>query len=249
MRIMYAKRSREIIAFLTRFPKSEPYDNQKTKTEERKMRVSDMYNSIKDLLEVNVISEKYNRDLLENTKHRVLGDIAIVYFINADNRDLGEVMKAIPVLNAISIKQIENDALLNSMTRNPAVIKSMDSEIESIIGTQIPKDEATSMMYIASVPSKKFGACVLAYPGFFEQAAATVGGSYYVIPSSVHELILVKDSGDLCDDGINELKNEIELINRTVHAREDILSDNLYHYDAESQKFEVVEDYIRRTRE
>lgn len=34
MRIMYAKRSREIIAFLTRFPKSEPYDNQKTKTEE-----------------------------------------------------------------------------------------------------------------------------------------------------------------------------------------------------------------------
>lgn len=211
------------------------------------MNVNNIYDSIKDLLEVNAISEKYNRDVLAGTKYRVLGDIAIVYFINADNRDLGEVMKAIPVLNAISIKQIENDALLNSMTRNPAVIKSMDSEIESIIGTQIPKDEATSMMYIASVPSKKFGACVLAYPGFFEQAAATVGGSYYVIPSSVHELILVKDSGDLCDDGINELKNEIELINRTVHAREDILSDNLYHYDAESQKFEVVEDYIRRT--
>ena len=213
------------------------------------MNVNNIYDSIKDLLEVNAISEKYNRDVLAGTKYRVLGDIAIVYFINADNRDLGEVMKAIPVLNAISIKQIENDALLNSMTRNPAVIKSMDSEIESIIGISIPKDEATSMMYIASVPSKKFGACVLAYPGFFEQAAATVGGSYYVIPSSVHELILVKDSGDLCDDGINELKNEIELINRTVHAREDILSDNLDHYDAESQKFEVVEDYIRRTRE
>lgn len=212
------------------------------------MNVNNIYDSIKDLLEVNAISEKYNRDVLAGTKYRVLGDIAIVYFINADNRDLGEVMKAIPVLNAISIKQIENDALLNSMTRNPAVIKSMDSEIESIIGISIPKDEATSEMYIASVPSKKFGACVLAYPGFFEQAAATVGGSYYVIPSSVHELILVKDSGDLCDDGINELKNEIELINRTVHAREDILSDNLYHYDAESQKFEVVEDYIRRIR-
>lgn len=36
------------------------------------MRVSDMYNSIKDLLEVNVISEKYNRDLLENTKHIIM---------------------------------------------------------------------------------------------------------------------------------------------------------------------------------
>lgn len=214
------------------------------------MRVSDMYNSIKDLLEVNVISEKYNRDLLENTKHRVLGDIAIVYVLNAVNRDFDEIMNAVsvPVLNTVSIKQIENDALMNSMTRNPAVIKSMDSEIESIIGTQIPKDEATSMMYIASVPSKKFGACVLAYPGFFEQAAATVGGSYYVIPSSVHELILVKDSGNLSDDDINKFKRDIKLVNKTILARDEILSDNLYHYDAEFHKFEIADDYLRRIR-
>lgn len=212
------------------------------------MNVNNIYDSIKDLLEVNAISEKYNRDVLAGTKYRVLGDIAIVYFINADNRDLGEVMKAIPVLNAISIKQIENDALLNSMTRNPAVIKSMDSEIESIIGISIPKDEATSEMYIASVPSKKFGACVLAYPGFFEQAAATVGGSYYVIPSSVHELILVKDSGNLSDDDINKFKRDIKLVNKTILARDEILSDNLYHYDAEFHKFEIVDDYLRRIR-
>lgn len=212
------------------------------------MNVNDIYDSIKDLLEVNAISEKYNRDVLAGTKYRVLGDIAIVYFINADNRDLGEVMKAIPVLNAISIKQIENDALLNSMTRNPAVIKSMDSEIESIIGISIPKDEATSEMYIASVPSKKFGACVLAYPGFFEQAAATVDGSYYVIPSSVHELILVKDSGNLSDDDINKFKSDIKLVNKTILARDEILSDNLYHYDVEFHKFEIADDYLSRIR-
>lgn len=212
------------------------------------MNVNNIYDSIKDLLEVNAMSEKYNRDVLAGTKYRVLGDIAIVYFINADNRDLGEVMKAIPVLNAISIKQIENDALLNSMTRNPAVIKSMDSEIESIIGISIPKDEATSEMYIASVPSKKFGACVLAYPGFFEQAAATVDGSYYVIPSSVHELILVKDSGNLSDDDINKFKSDIKLVNKTILARDEILSDNLYHYDAEFHKFEIADDYLRRIR-
>ena len=212
------------------------------------MNVNNIYDSIKDLLEVNAISEKYNRDVLAGTKYRVLGDIAIVYFINADNRDLGEVIKAIPVLNAISIKQIENDALLNSMTRNPAVIKSMDSEIESIIGISIPKDEATSEMYIASVPSKKFGACVLAYPGFFEQAAATIGGSYYVIPSSVHELILVKDSGNLSDDDINKFKNDIKLVNKTILARDEILSDSLYHYDAVFHKFEIADDYLRRIR-
>lgn len=208
------------------------------------MNVNNIYDSIKDLLEVNAISEKYNRDVLAGTKYRVLGDIAIVYFINADNRDLGEVMKAIPVLNAISIKQIENDALLNSMTRNPAVIKSMDSEIESIIGISIPKDEATSEMYIASVPSKKFGACVLAYPGFFEQAAATIGGdSYYILPSSIHELIL------LADDGIStveELQNMVREINQTEVSESDFLSDEVYHYDAIAKKFENASAYYNR---
>lgn len=212
------------------------------------MIVNNIYDSIKDLLEVNAISEKYNRDVLAGTKYRVLGDIAIVYFLNATNGDLDKVVKAAPVLNAISVKQIERDALLNSMIRNPAVIKSMDSEIESIIGISIPKDETISEMYIASVPSKKFGACVLAYPGFFEQAAATVGGSYYVIPSSIHELILVKDSGNLSDDDINKFTSDIKLANKTILARDEILSDNLYHYDAEFHKFEIADDYLRRIR-
>jgi len=207
------------------------------------MNVNNIYDSIKDLLEVNAISEKYNRDVLAGTKYRVLGDIAIVYFINADNRDLGEVMKAIPVLNAISIKQIENDALLNSMTRNPAVIKSMDSEIESIIGISIPKDEATSEMYIASVPSKKFGACVLAYPGFFEQAAATIGGSYYVIPSSIHELILLADDGTLT---VEELQNTVREINETEVSESDFLSNEVYHYDVNTKKFENASAYYNR---
>lgn len=207
------------------------------------MNVNNIYDSIKDLLEVNAISEKYNRDVLAGTKYRVLGDIAIVYFINADNRDLGEVMKAIPVLNAISIKQIENDALLNSMTRNPAVIKSMDSEIESIIGISIPKDEATSEMYIASVPSKKFGACVLAYPGFFEQAAAVVGGSYYILPSSIHELILLADDGT---STVEDLQNTVREINQTEVSESDFLSDEVYHYDVNTKKFENASAYYNR---
>ena len=36
------------------------------------MNVNNIYDSIKDLLEVNAISEKYNRDVLAGTKYRGL---------------------------------------------------------------------------------------------------------------------------------------------------------------------------------
>ena len=33
----------------------------------------------------------------------------------------------------------------------------------------------------------------MVYPGFLKQAAKTIGGSFFVLPFSVHEIILVDD--------------------------------------------------------
>ena len=38
---------------------------------------------------------------------------------------------------------------------------------------------------------KTYGACSILYPGMLEQLAERIGGDYYMIPSSVHEFLLV----------------------------------------------------------
>ncbi len=50
-------------------------------------------------------------------------------------------------------------------------------------------------LFVATIPDKVQGASVLAYQDFMEQAAQRVGGDFYVLPSSIHEILLVRDDG------------------------------------------------------
>lgn len=98
-------------------------------------------------------------------------------------------------------------------------------------------------MYIATVSDCQFGAKVLMYPGFFEYAAAIVGGSYYILPSSIHELIFLADDGTSI---VEDLQNTVREINQTEVSESDFLSDEVYHYDVNTKKFENASVYYNR---
>ena len=52
---------------------------------------------------------------------------------------------------------------------------------------EFPQDE---MMYVATVPDKISGAGVIAYQELMDQADERLGGGFYILPSSVHEVLL-----------------------------------------------------------
>ena len=89
--------------------------------------------------------------------------------------------------------------------------------------------------YIATNKSGFHGAAVLGYPEFAEKAAEQLGGSFYLIPSSVHEFILLKDDGNISAKTIN---NMIKDVNENVLQPRDKLSAQCYHYDAKKKKLE-----------
>lgn len=70
------------------------------------------------------------------------------------------------------------------------------------------------------------------YHHIFEQAAEEAGSDLYVIPSSVHELILVPADGSISLDDIN---GTVRHVNRTALLPEEILSDHAYIYDRYEQ--------------
>lgn len=57
-------------------------------------------------------------------------------------------------------------------------------------------------MFVATVPDKIHGAGVIAYPNFMEDAAEKMGGDFFVLPSSIHEVLLVKDNGQMTAKGL-----------------------------------------------
>ena len=92
-------------------------------------------------------------------------------------------------------------------------------------------------MKVLSNDKKAYGAACMLYPGVLERLAEEEGSSLYIMPSSVHETILLADNGRLEPD---ELKKMISEVNRTQVAPEDVLSDNLYYYDFKDKRVKMT---------
>ncbi len=91
-------------------------------------------------------------------------------------------------------------------------------------------------MYVLTNTQRQNGASCLLYPGALGQVADILEGSFYILPSSVHEVIAVPAS--VAEDP-QELSQIVKEINLAEVLPEEVLSDRVYHFDQESGKLSV----------
>ena len=213
------------------------------------------YEVMKDKLIMEVVSTEANADMLANVPHVEMEDMSVVYRFVIDSNDDGRatILATNNMLEAMGItpEQLHEDALKNAPELKPAVITGMSEVMaemmemspEEMAMMGMPTDPADEQMFVATVPDKIHGAGVLAYQDFMDQAAERVGGSFYILPSSLHEVLLVPDNGQM---NLQDLEAMVREVNATQVAPEDKLTDNVYHYDAEAKVFELGEKFVER---
>ena len=211
------------------------------------------YEQAKKRLSIEVISAEKNADILAKVPHKTLEDMAIVYRINVDleGQDRGTVLvnKGLLDVYGITPEQLHKDAIRNAAIIKPMVISDMNKMIGALMeAEEIDYWDSEDMspdgyLYVATVSDNHKGAGVLAYDHFFDYATQIMGGDFYVIPSSIHEIILVKDDGHT---DYRELEQMVKTINATEVRPEDRLTDSVYHYDSKNKIFELGKKYARR---
>ena len=214
-----------------------------------------LYEIMKEKLSVEVISAEVNEELLAKVPHDRIEDLAVVYrFIMESNEDgRASILVNNDLIERMGVthEQLRADALENSPEIRPAVIQGMNEVMKEMMGPEayemfgIP-DDTEEMMFIATVPDKNSGAGVLAYQDFMDQAAEKIGGDFFILPSSIHEILLVPDDGQ---KGADELKAMVMDVNATQVSPEERLSDNVYHYDSKEHIFELAEKFEARQQE
>ena len=94
-----------------------------------------------------------------------------------------------------------------------------------------------------SNPMRLDGASVLAYPNLQEQLESVFPQGCYILPSSLHELIIVpKDIGM----SPKEMEEMVREINQKEVAREEVLSDRVYEFDKETKKLCQISESVER---
>lgn len=98
-------------------------------------------------------------------------------------------------------------------------------------------------MYIATTKDLWYGASVICTYDFFKKAAGKMEGNYYVLPSSVHEVLLVKEDHEVQPKDFRQMVNEVNCMAVEEAER---LTNNAYHYDVKRNLLETVDEYQTR---
>lgn len=213
------------------------------------------YGNMKEKLSIEVISAETNMDLLDKIPHEKIEDLAVVYRFemesNVDERTSILITNDMIERMGVSHEQLRADALENAPEIRPAVIQGMNEIMKEMMGPEVYEllgipDETDEKMYVASVPDRNSGAGVLAYQDFMDQAAEKLGGDFFILPSSINEIILVPDTGDISADDLQVMVKEV---NATQVRPEEKLTDNVYHYDSKDHVFELAEKFTERQQE
>ena len=200
------------------------------------------YERMKEKLTLQLVPAAKNKDLLADIPHRNIEDMALAYRfdIGHNERTSYSILVTNKMLNAygISAAQLHDDALEAASHSCPATLRNMNEVIHNMAGQTDP-----SPMWVASIENGQNGACVIQYPHFLDDAAETLGGSFYVLPSSIHEVLLLADD---TSPSLSELENMVRTINQAEVAPEERLSDNVFHYDCETHIFENARAFEAR---
>lgn len=77
------------------------------------------------------------------------------------------------------------------------------------------------------------GAAVITYPGIAEKVSSLIGGDYYIIPSSIHEVLVMREEL-VADEGY--MRTIIGITNANELAPDEVLSYSLYKYDSTAKE-------------
>ena len=192
------------------------------------------FDSIKDRLIYKIVNFDMNRELLEHVPYVSWNDLAIVFCCVLEGGENGYA--TVLVRNEhLKMWDIDRDELYDLARENtPRImsdeLKTIDEVLPHMFLTPAPD------MYILSNEHRVFGATCMLYSAHLKEVADSHSGGIYILPSSIHEVILMPEKCACDEDYMREMIREI---NSTEVDLEDRLSDNLYYYDRDLDSISI----------
>ncbi len=201
-----------------------------------------------------LVNQEQNKDMLQNIPHRDFQDLAVIYRWVLDINEKGIASSIVTNKLMESEGMTEPDlfqlAVENTKRLLPPKILPMSEVIKEMLPFEMLEmgmadallaeieSEPTKTMYVLTNESNINGAACMLYENNLHELAEKVGTDLYILPSSIHESILVSVEMGEPDD----LSQMVSDINMDCVDIADRLSNNVYHYDKDLRKVTLATD-------
>lgn len=186
-----------------------------------------------------LVNKERNANQLELIPYKDFMDLAIVYYysVNLDGDAQGTLLISNEHMELLGVSEDElHQAAENNCQRyQPVKLRCMQDLLYDLgrkIGVEISESkECYPYMFVLTNTKGMFGAVAMTCDVELECFAKRIGKGFYILPSSVHEVILVPENKEFC---IEYFASMVREINETQLDPTEVLSDSIYYYDKET---------------
>lgn len=188
------------------------------------------YEEVRGRIVFRLINRNANREFLKDVPYVPYLDLAIVFYVLVEVNIYG--MASMPVENGhmenwrITLKELYDHAKENTPRLLPADFQTVQAALEEMMYKR--ESEKKDFMYVLSNRIRSFGAAAMLYKEQLANIGRLLRENYYVIPSSVHEVLIIAESEVPCKELLDDM---IQEINEEYIEQEEILSGHAYYYD------------------
>lgn len=216
------------------------------------------YETVKDRLSILLCDPDRNEEYLKGKAYSREGDFAAVYRL-AVAEDRGR-FECVPVTQelmerwGVDMDTLRRDAVLSEDRRKPLLAEmvnilyysSFGLPVENLLDDTKERAKTADLLKMPlSLTNKglKNGAALILDNKVLDRVGEVLGRDFYVLPSSVHEVAIVPDSGEY---DLQELKETVSHINANDVKAVDVLSDKIQHYDCTEHILENADVWKQR---
>lgn len=199
------------------------------------------FDDIKDKLVVQLAEVDRNRDRLKELAYKPLdnGMVMLAYVVVQED-ERGSMRFAV-TKDIVEGQNYDIDKMFETAMKNnePVLVDISDAIFsdgiefaENLFDKEL-SDKLPDGMYTLTNSSTNLGAAVLYYPDVQKRIGDMLQNSYYVLPSSIHELMILPRSAN---DNLEIFRKMVKEANETVVNPQEVLSDRVFMYDREKER-------------
>ena len=202
------------------------------------------YEKIRKMLRGKLINTGLNTEYLKDVPHREFLDLSLVYYLEVERKGYGGIAMVVVREKMLSEWNVDEETLYcqtmeNREVRADGTIRSIQAIFLKSKGLEwVLRNLGTLPMYVLTNTDRVLGAVEVLDERNLTLASTMLGGDYWLIPSSLHEFILLPVREEDHDEEF--LSKVIREVNEVEVADEEILSYHLYRYSQRTGKVEIA---------
>lgn len=223
----------------------------------------EQYERVKDKIFCRLVNREANKKLLQDRPFTPVEDLAVTYHIRI--KSSGDGIGSIAItdemmsLYGVDAAELHEQAMANMEKLSPTVIRPLNEimvdlmlpgfmqehevseavareNLEMAIQWNIPED-APEIICVSNASGINGAACIVS-PEVQQKVAEKIGGDYYVLPSSVHEVLAVPKTEDFHCAALQDM---VQSVNGSEVREDEVLSGRVYEYNAKDRVFHIAD--------